>query len=479
PAGNEIASPAAGTVDVTFTNGTAGDADYDNATQNVTIGQVFQVDATDDLISDDEETYTVNLGANSTIAGAITTAYEAVTNSTDDVETTIHDETSPGTPPGPGPHPTPTPNPGPEDTVFAVIESDGPATEGENSTFTVSLIDVNGDPVAVTSDMDVNIVFANGTAEDGDYTATPQTVTVLAGDSTVTVTVPTLEDVDFDNETFTATIDGVGTGADQFENVDTTNGADSRTPSAEATINDNDVPPTISIDDVTVNEDAGTMTFTVTLSNTTTADVTFDYASSNDSALAGADYDAVSGNGTITAGQTTTTITVPITDDYLAEGNESFDITLSNLSPNVAATGNKEVGVGTIVDAGSPPGTIPPGVPPEVPGTPDTVTLKVVATDSAGNIIGDGSENDSNEGGAAYYKVIALDPAGVEIVSPAAGTVDVTFGGGTASAADYDNATQNVTIGQVFQVDATDDLISDDEETYNVSLGANSTIAGA
>ncbi|WP_299983019.1 hypothetical protein, partial [uncultured Pseudoteredinibacter sp.] len=70
-----------------------------------------------------------------------------------------------------------------------------------------------------------------------------------------------------------------------------------------------------------------------------------------------------------------------------------------------ATSGHDLQGLGTIVDAGSPTGTIPPGVPEEVPGAPDTVTLKVVATDSAGNIIGDGSENDSNEGGAAYYKV--------------------------------------------------------------------------
>ncbi|WP_353411445.1 hypothetical protein, partial [Pseudoteredinibacter isoporae] len=108
--GTEIASPAAGTVDVVFTNGTAGNADYANATQNVTIGQVFQTTATDDLISDDEETFTVNLGANGTIAGAITTAYEAVENSTDTVTTTIHDETTPGGTPN-------TPTPGTEDTV--------------------------------------------------------------------------------------------------------------------------------------------------------------------------------------------------------------------------------------------------------------------------------------------------------------------------------------------------------------------------
>ncbi|WP_299776421.1 Calx-beta domain-containing protein, partial [uncultured Pseudoteredinibacter sp.] len=169
--------------------------------------------------------------------------------------------------------------------MFAVIDSNGPVSEGADSVFTVSLFDVNGNPVTVTSDMEVNVVFANGTAEDGDYTATAQTVTVATGDSTTTVTVPTAQDADFDDETFTATIAGVGAGASQFENVDTTTGVTvggtPRTPSAEATINDDDVPPTVSIDDVTVNEDAGTMTFTVSLSNSTTQDVTFDFDTNN------------------------------------------------------------------------------------------------------------------------------------------------------------------------------------------------------
>ncbi|WP_299978897.1 type I secretion C-terminal target domain-containing protein, partial [uncultured Pseudoteredinibacter sp.] len=230
PAGNEIASPAAGTVDISFTNGSAGNSDYDNSSQNVVIGQVFQTVAVDDLISDDEENFTVTIDAGS-VAGAITSTYEAVATSTDDVTTTIHDETTPGGPPG-------TPTPGPEDTVYAVIESNGAVDEGNTSVFTVSLIDQNGNPVTVTSDMEVDVVFANGTAETGDYTATAQTVTITNGNSTALVNVPTAIDADFDDETFTATIDSVGAGASQFENVDTTTGADGRTPSAEATIND-------------------------------------------------------------------------------------------------------------------------------------------------------------------------------------------------------------------------------------------------
>ena len=50
--------------------------------------------------------------------------------------------------------------------------------------------------------------------------------------------------------------------------------------------------PTLSIDDVTVNESDGTADFTVTLSGSATAAVTVDYATADGTATAGADYTA-------------------------------------------------------------------------------------------------------------------------------------------------------------------------------------------
>ena len=103
----------------------------------------------------------------------------------------------------------------------------------------------------------------------------------------------------------------------------------------------------LSIDNVTVDESAGNAVFTVssdiTIASGTTVTVT--YASADGTATAGSDYTAVSGTATISAGNTTTTITVPILDDVLYEGNETFTVTLSN--PVVApATGNT-VTIGT------------------------------------------------------------------------------------------------------------------------------------
>ena len=149
------------------------------------------------------------------------------------------------------------------DTVYAVLS--GPATVAEGATtsnYTVTLVNAAGTPVTVTNATAVTVLFANGTAEAGDYVATPQTVSILAGASSATFTVATSEDADFEDETFVASIDSVAdTG--EFEAINTTTGTAGLLPSVTTTISDNDVPPTISINDVTVNEDAGTMTFTV------------------------------------------------------------------------------------------------------------------------------------------------------------------------------------------------------------------------
>ncbi|MBU4025024.1 hypothetical protein KKF31_07680, partial [bacterium] len=270
------------------------------------------------------------------------------------------------------------------DTVYAVITGPGATTEGATTAaFTVSLVDQNGTPVTVINDTDVTVVFANGTAENGDYVATTQTVTIPAGSTSATFSVQTNEDVDFDNETFTATLDSVeDTG--EFEAIDYTNAPAGLTNSVTAEIIDNDSAPNLRITDVTVNEDAGTMTFTVSLNHTTTADVTFNYASAdNGSATAGLDYTPTSGaNGLISAGDMTFDIIVPISDDYIKEGNETFLMNLSNVSSNIDIANSDLQGVGTITDAGS---INPPQ--PEIPGAEDTITVNLVAVDAAGNVL--------------------------------------------------------------------------------------------
>lgn len=107
--------------------------------------------------------------------------------------------------------------------------------------------------------------------------------------------------------------------------------------------------PTVSISDVTVNEDAGTATVSVTLSGTLSNDsVTVDYSTSNGTATSVSDYTAVSGTFTWAAGETgTKTFSVTISNDSLDENNETITITLSNPSN---ATISDSTGTVTITD---------------------------------------------------------------------------------------------------------------------------------
>ncbi len=105
--------------------------------------------------------------------------------------------------------------------------------------------------------------------------------------------------------------------------------------------------PTISISDVTVNENAGTASLQICASAASTSPITVVYSTSNGSAIAGSDYTTTSATATIPAGQTCTTVTFPILDDNLQEPTESFNVTLSNPSGATIADGTGTV---TILD---------------------------------------------------------------------------------------------------------------------------------
>ena len=112
----------------------------------------------------------------------------------------------------------------------------------------------------------------------------------------------------------------------------------------------------LSIADATVAEDAGTATFTVTLSDAPGADesVTVDYATADGTAtVADTDYTAAAGTLTFAAGVTTQTFTVDIADDFVVEDDETFTVTLSDAAGTIdgeAATISDVAAVGTITN---------------------------------------------------------------------------------------------------------------------------------
>ena len=217
----------------------------------------------------------------------------------------------------------------------AVSINDVTVTEGNtgstDATFTVSL------QFAHTEDVTVHYATADWSATAGsDYTATSGDVTILAGDTTATFTVPVLGDrlaepTEYFVVNLTSSeapiIDGQGFG----------------------TILDDE--PMISINDAPAVTEGNTgstdATFTVTLSAAYDQDVTVHYATADWSATAGSDYTATSGDVTILAGDTTATFTVPVLGDHLAEQDETFVVNLSG-APNAHIIDGQ--GFGTILD---------------------------------------------------------------------------------------------------------------------------------
>jgi len=152
-------------------------------------------------------------------------------------------------------------------------------TEGNsgttNAVFTVTL------SAASASTVTVNYATANGTATAGsDYVAQNNTLTFTAGQTSRTITVVVTGDTTVEpNETF-------------LVNLSNPVGATIADAQGQGTITNDDPPPALSIDSVTVNEAAGTASFTVSLTAVSDLPVTVDYATTDVSATAGADYAA-------------------------------------------------------------------------------------------------------------------------------------------------------------------------------------------
>jgi chitinase len=95
--------------------------------------------------------------------------------------------------------------------------------------------------------------------------------------------------------------------------------------------------PTLGIDSASITEgNSGTqmLAFDLTLTAAASGAVTVDYTSADSSAIAGEDYEAVSGTLNIPAGTTSAQLLATINGDDCFEEDETFSITLSNISAN-------------------------------------------------------------------------------------------------------------------------------------------------
>lgn len=231
-----------------------------------------------------------------------------------------------------------------DDLLPSLSISDTAVTEGNSGTtdavFTVRLSSPSSQLVAV------EYSTADGTAIAGiDYVAvTSGKLTFNPGDTNQTITIAVKGDLapELEKSFFVNLSSAVNAGILDGQGV--------------GTITDNDAPVSISIIDAILTEpNSGTsnMVFTVGLSTPSSGPVTVDYATLDNTAQAGSDYESTSGTLVISPGATTGIISVPIIGDLVNEDEESFFIRLSNNSSNSTLADNR--GIGTIIDNDSPP----------------------------------------------------------------------------------------------------------------------------
>ena len=261
---------------------------------------------------------------------------------------------------------------------------------------------------------------------DMDYESTSGTLTFAPGEVSRTIGVSVIDDsLDEPDETFALVL------ADP-------RGAALGRGSALGTIRDDDEPPALSIAGDTGREDVGELVFSVTLMARAPTEVTVNYATMDDTAIAGDDYEPVEGTLTFAPGETAKTIRVAVVDDAVDEADEeSFAVTLSGPS---GATLAHALATGVIRDDDEPP------------------ALSVA--DAAGD----------EDVGALEFAVALSAPSGIE-VSASYATAD-----GTATAGgDYAAATGTLMfapgeVSRTIRVSVLDDELDEPDETFALVL---------
>ena len=179
---------------------------------------------------------------------------------------------------------------------------------------------------ASTITVTVDYATSDNTAEAGDdYAETSGTLTFAAGETVKAIIVPILDDAIYETlERFNVTLSNpTGATLPAF-------------PGAQINIAVDESPPTASIANVTVGEDAGTMTVTLNLSHESSRRTPYRTQTSyiGGTATQGADYvNFISGGEariTVPAGDTQASLDITITDDTAGESSETITIRWDN-----------------------------------------------------------------------------------------------------------------------------------------------------
>ena len=258
------------------------------------------------------------------------------------------------------------------ETVIVTLSSPSNATLGSDDAHTYTITDNDDAPevdfntttssgaesvsskaitvdLSTSSTQNVTVDYAvTGTATGSgtDYTLANGTLTINAGSTSGTITVAGIVDDGLDeaNETVILTLSNPSNA--------TLGSNDTHT----YTITDNDSAPVVDFNTTSSNgaESTSSKALTVDLSAESSLDVTVDYAVTGTATGSGTDYTLANGTLTISAGDTSGSITIAsIVNDSLDEANETVIVTLSN--PSNATLGSDDAHTYTITDNDSAP----------------------------------------------------------------------------------------------------------------------------
>ncbi|WP_345889237.1 retention module-containing protein, partial [Shewanella algae] len=213
------------------------------------------------------------------------------------------------------------------DTVFAQISVDKTSVaEGGEITYTVTLVDANGNPVTLPSGASVTFALDwSGTASAADVDNLPPSVTIT-GDSQQSFTVNTINDGVYENsENLSVVISGVTDVDNSLEQLEI--GSNN---SADTTILDAQDAPVVGIvaDQSSVTE-GETAAFTVSIDQVADEDVVVNFTYSG-VAEDGSDFTGVA-SVTIPAGSTSVPLDISTINDGIYEGAEDFTVTINSV----------------------------------------------------------------------------------------------------------------------------------------------------
>jgi len=318
---------------------------------------------------------------------------------------------------------------------ITIVDDDQPQVQFTTSSLTINedigLATVNVSltkPSSFTITVDYN--SQDGSAVMGnDYTATTGTLIFVPGQISQTITVNITADTDVEvDETFDLILNNPTNATLGTPNITTI-----------SIIND-DVPLVqFASNTYTINEDAGPVIVEVTLSTSSVNTVTLDYATVFGTATSS---DFTSSNGTLifSPGDTSKTISIPITNDAIVEADETFDVVLSN--PTNATLGTPDTTTVTINN--------------------DDVTLPTVTFSASSYSV--------NESAGTILVTVVLNASPSSPVS-----VDYSTSPQTATGSDYSNTsgTLNFAVGETsknFAITINDDNVVETDETFAVNL---------